>query len=149
MMVLIVTVCYKKSNWLECHRYNYLLLKNQFTNTLLLEDSIIASLSRYLEVWHRYFTPFNALNLGIGGDQVENMLWRAKNLVIPPLLKNVVVLCGTNNLFTDFSCGYSWLYCQHWLLFAWKIQKYKRFYLWVDPERKGLVRKYSSNQGRQ
>ena len=30
-----------------------------------------------------------------------NVLWRTKNLLIPPSLKNVVVLCGTNNLFTD------------------------------------------------
>ena len=29
------------------------------------------------------------------------MIWRAKNLVIPPSLKNVAVLCRINNLFTD------------------------------------------------
>ena len=32
---------------------------------------------------------------------MENVLWRSKNLVIPPSLKNVVVLCGTNDLFID------------------------------------------------
>ena len=54
-----------------------------------------------MKVWQRYFTPLNALYLGIGGDQVENVLWRAKNLVIPQSLTNVVVIFGTNNLFTD------------------------------------------------
>ena len=29
------------------------------------------------------------------------MFWQAKNLVIPTWLKNVVLLCGTNKLFTD------------------------------------------------
>ena len=32
---------------------------------------------------------------------MENVLWQTKNLLKPPLLNNVVVLCGTNNLFTD------------------------------------------------
>ena len=101
IMALSATVHLKKSNWLECHCYHYLLLKNQFTNTLLLRDSIIASFSRYLKVWHRYFTPLKALNFGIGRDCVENVLWQTKNLLIPLSLKNVVTLCGTKNLFTD------------------------------------------------
>ena len=100
-MALSATFCFKKLNWLECHRYYYLLWKNQFTNTLLVWDSIIAGLSRYLKVWQRYFASLNALNLGIERNRVENVLWRAKNLVIPLSLKNVVVLCVTNNLFTD------------------------------------------------
>ena len=74
-MALNATVRFKKSNWLECHRYHYLLLKNQFTNTLLLGDSITAGLSRYLKVWQRYFLPLNASNLGIARDQAENVLW--------------------------------------------------------------------------
>ena len=74
-MVLSDAVRFEKSNWLECHRYHYLLLKNQFTNNLLLEVSIIVGLSRYLEVWQRYFTPLKALNLGIGRDQAGNVLW--------------------------------------------------------------------------
>ena len=32
---------------------------------------------------------------------MENVLWRNKNLLIPASLKNVVLLCGTNNIFTD------------------------------------------------
>ena len=78
-MALNATARFKKSNWLECHRYHYLLLKNQFTNTLLLGDSIIAGLSRYLKEWQRYFTPLNALNLEIGGDRAENVLRQANN----------------------------------------------------------------------
>ena len=67
---------FKKSNWLECHRYHYLLFKKQFTNTLLLGDSNIAGLSRYLKVWQRHFTPFKALNWEIGGERAGNVLWR-------------------------------------------------------------------------
>ena len=70
-MVLSATVRFKKSNSLECHRYHYLLLKNQFTNTLLLGDSIIAGLSRYLKVLQRYFTPLKALIL-----ELEETEWK-------------------------------------------------------------------------
>ena len=73
-MALSGTVRFKQSNWLECHRYNYLHLKNQFINPFLLEDSIIAGLLRYLKVWQRYFTPLKTLNLRIGGNRVENAL---------------------------------------------------------------------------
>ena len=79
-MALSATICFKKSNLLECHRYHYLLLKNQFTNTMLLGDSIITGPSRYWKVWQRYFTSLNALNLETGGDRAENGLWRAINL---------------------------------------------------------------------
>ena len=41
------------------------------------------------------------LNLGIRGDRVENVLWRTINLPVPPSVKNVVILCGTNNIPID------------------------------------------------
>ena len=40
-----------------------------------------------------------AINLGISGDHVENLLWRARD--VPSSLKNVVILCGTNNINKD------------------------------------------------
>ena len=46
-------------------------------NTLVLGDSIVAGLSRYPNVWNEYFAQINVLNLGIGGDRVENALWQA------------------------------------------------------------------------
>ena len=73
-------------------------------NTLLLGDSIIAGLSRHPNVWNEYFTPIKALNLGIGIDHVENALWQAIDLPLPSSVKNVVILCGTNNIPTDAPC---------------------------------------------
>ena len=91
-MDLSATVRFKKSNWLGFKKKIY---------TLLLGDSVIVGLLRYLRVWPRHFTPLKALNLGIKRGDVENVLWLAMNLSILPSLKNVVALCGTNNLFTD------------------------------------------------
>ena len=61
-------------------------------------DSIVAGLSRYPNVWNDYFAQINTLNLGIGGDRVENVLWQAINLPLPLSMKNVVILCRTNNI---------------------------------------------------
>ena len=100
IMALITTIRFKKSSWLKCYYYHYLLLKNPSTNTLLLGDSMITGFSRYLKVSQRYVTPLNMLNSGIEGDQVVNVLWGAINLLIPPM-ENAVILLGTNIISTD------------------------------------------------
>ena len=37
------------------------------------------------------------MNLGIGGDRVENVLLRTVNLPLPFSVKNIVILCGSGN----------------------------------------------------
>ena len=37
------------------------------------------------------------LNFEIGGDRTENVLWHSNDLLPLPSVKQVVVLCGTNN----------------------------------------------------
>ena len=39
--------------------------------------------------------------MGIRGDRVENVLWRAISLPLPSSVRNIVVQCGTNNISTD------------------------------------------------
>ena len=100
-MALIPTEPFCKFNWVEYHRNHCFKIKDSKPNTLLLGDSIVAGLSRYPNVWNEYFAQINALNLGIGGDRVENVLWKAINLPLPSSVKNVVILCGTNNVSID------------------------------------------------
>ena len=85
-------------NWLNSHNKhcNSMMIGNY--STLLIDDSIIAGLSRYSNIWKRYFKPLYAINCGIGGDRVENVLWRCKNLPSCPNLQNAVIMCGTNNI---------------------------------------------------
>ena len=60
----------------------------------------MAGLTRYTNVWNNLFgSRYN--NLGISGDRVENALWRARDIPFLPSLKNVVILCGTNNINKD------------------------------------------------
>ena len=60
----------------------------------------MAGLSRYQNVWNGKFS-FNTLNWDIGGDKVQNVLWRAHNLPAVKNIKNVVILCVSNNLHLD------------------------------------------------
>ena len=50
------------------------------------------------EVWAKYYAPRNAVNLGIGGDRTQHVLWRLDNGNIDGLKpKAAVLMIGTNN----------------------------------------------------
>jgi lysophospholipase L1-like esterase len=50
------------------------------------------------DVWNRYYANRNAVNLGIGGDGVEHVLWRLDHGNIDGISpKLAVVMIGTNN----------------------------------------------------
>lgn len=50
------------------------------------------------EVWARYYAHRNAINLGIGGDRTQHVLWRLANGNLTGLKpKAAVVMIGTNN----------------------------------------------------
>jgi len=50
------------------------------------------------EVWAKYYAHRNAVNLGIGGDRTQHVLWRLDNGNLTSLKpKAAVVMIGTNN----------------------------------------------------
>ncbi len=50
------------------------------------------------EVWARYYAHRNAVNLGLGGDRTQHVLWRLDNGNLNGLKpKAAVVMIGTNN----------------------------------------------------
>jgi lysophospholipase L1-like esterase len=50
------------------------------------------------EAWAGFFAPHNAVNLGIGGDRTQHVLWRLENAPLEGLNPEVaVVMIGTNN----------------------------------------------------
>ncbi len=49
-------------------------------------------------VWAKNYDKYNTLNLGIGGDRTEHVLWRVQNGELDGLdPKAVVMMIGTNN----------------------------------------------------
>ena len=50
------------------------------------------------EVWEKYYAKRNAVNLGIGGDRTEHVLWRLENGNLEGIRpKLAVLMIGTNN----------------------------------------------------
>ena len=50
------------------------------------------------EVWKKYYDKRNAVNLGIGGDKTQHVLWRLEHGNIDGILpKLAVLMIGTNN----------------------------------------------------
>ncbi len=50
------------------------------------------------DVWAKYYTKRNAMNLGIGGDRAQHVLWRLDNGNVDGISpKLAVIMIGTNN----------------------------------------------------
>ena len=62
----------------------------------MIGDSIAAGIARFTDVCHNFFR--NGLNLGIGGDRTEHVIWRADNLSFQASIQCVIIHCGTNNI---------------------------------------------------
>ena len=89
----------QKIHWLDDHKSHvHQLIYNNF-DTIIIGDSIAAGLSRYSNVWEIFFKE--SLNLGIGVDRTQHLLWRVERLPVPSHLKYVIIYCGTNNISKD------------------------------------------------
>jgi lysophospholipase L1-like esterase len=52
-----------------------------------------------LDLWKEHFAPLNALNLGIGGDRTQHVLWRIQHGELEGYKPKVfVIMIGTNNM---------------------------------------------------
>lgn len=52
------------------------------------------------ELWEEHYAqPYNALNLGIGGDEVQHVTWRVQHGEVDAIKPEcAVILIGTNNI---------------------------------------------------
>ena len=85
-----------KIGWIERHYHQKELLRKSY-------DSIVAGLRRYPTVWRNFILQYKTVNLGIGRDRIENVLWRINDIVLPKSIRSVVIHCGTNNINTSSS----------------------------------------------
>ena len=88
------------NNWLKIHQNHCFQVKQENINSIIIGDAIVAGLTRYTNMGNNLFGN-RFINLGISGDLVENVLWRARDIPFLPSLKNVFILCGTNNINKD------------------------------------------------
>ena len=94
--VYVPTSRYEKPDWYKSRMKQARVAFDTPCETALIGDSIVRGLTRYHGIWNSFFT--NAINLGIGGDMTQHVLWRVRNLRFSPSIKFIVVHCGTNIL---------------------------------------------------
>jgi beta-glucosidase len=89
----------EQSGWMKRHNSMNERVKQGNVDLLMIGDSITQGWEGPgKEVWAEYYAPRNAVNLGIGGDRVEHVLWRLQNGNIDGISpKAAVIMIGTNN----------------------------------------------------
>jgi len=86
-------------SWNERHVKHLEVIKGGGGDLLFVGDSITEGWGGAgKEVWAKEYAPGKAVNIGIGGDTTQNVLWRLANGEVDGLKPKVVVLMiGTNN----------------------------------------------------
>jgi lysophospholipase L1-like esterase len=87
------------TNWVARHEGFLAEAKQEKFELVFIGDSITDGWRKGgLEVWNKFYAPRHALNLGIGGDRTQHVLWRLDQGECNGLKpKAVVLMIGTNN----------------------------------------------------
>ena len=100
-----------KRGWYDTFKnHAYLTINLLKCRVLLIGESIIANFSKLSSIFDKLFSKFHPLNVGIGGDKIQNVLWHVNNMYLPPFLQYIFIHCGTNNIGHNDAWGYfRWL----------------------------------------
>ena len=93
----------RDGGWMKRHESFNERVKKGNVDLLLIGDSITQGWeSSGKAAWEKYYTPRNAVNLGIGGDRTQHVLWRLDNGNVEGISpKAAVLMIGTNNSGTN------------------------------------------------
>lgn len=71
---------------------------------LFIGDSLTESWDE--EIWKTRIAPAKALNLGVGGEGSQHVLWRIEHGILDgPAPETVVLMIGINNFWREFTAG--------------------------------------------
>jgi len=88
------------AQWQAMHAKDKAIADKGTGRLLFLGDSITAGWDQ--EIWQQYFSTYTAVNMGIGGDKTQNVLWRLQNGGAGKLQPELIVLMiGVNNFGHD------------------------------------------------
>ena len=89
----------REANWLKRHESFNERVKQGNADLIFIGDSITQGWEGAgKDVWAKFYAPRNAVNLGIGGDRTQHVLWRLDNGNIEGIQpKLAVIMIGTNN----------------------------------------------------
>ena len=86
-----------RESWVDEHKRNIDKVVQSNASVVLLGDSLLNGLERFKRIWNDFFVPRKTLNLSIGGDRTQNVLWRLQESNLPRTAQFLVILAGTNN----------------------------------------------------
>jgi lysophospholipase L1-like esterase len=94
-----VTPAPRGENWMKRHESFNERVKQGNVDLIFVGDSITQGWEGAgKEVWARYYGHRNAVNLGIGGDRTQHVLWRLDHGNVNDIQpKAAVIMIGTNN----------------------------------------------------
>ena len=96
------------TSWLDTHAklVAYVQANRGHIDVLLVGDSITQQWGSPLDkgmlndAWKKHFASYKTVNIGIGGDKAQNVLWRLDHGGVEGLQpKVVIVMIGNNNMF--------------------------------------------------
>jgi beta-glucosidase len=89
----------REGGWMERHNSFNERVKQGDVGLLMIGDSITQGWEgNGKEAWAKYLAPHKAVNLGIGGDRTQHVLWRLQNGNLEGIHpKLAVLMIGTNN----------------------------------------------------
>jgi len=95
----IAPVSMNKPGWMERHESINAKARQGKIDLVYIGDSIVQRFDGAGKpVWEHYYTPRNALNLGISGDRTQHVIWRLDHGNIDGITpKLAIVMIGQNN----------------------------------------------------
>ena len=90
---------HREGTWMTRHNSFNERVKQGNVDLIFIGDSITQGWEGAgKDIWAKHYTPRNAVNLGIGGDRTQHVLWRLDNGNIAGIKpKLAVIMIGTNN----------------------------------------------------
>lgn len=94
-----VTPVPRDGGWMDRHEAMNERVKQGDVNVVFIGDSITQGWEGGgKEVWKKYYSDRNAVNLGISGDRTQHVIWRLDNGNLEGISPKVaVIMIGTNN----------------------------------------------------
>lgn len=89
----------RKGRWMKRHQAMNARVKKGNVDLVFIGDSITQGWEgRGRQVWKKFYGNRNAVNLGIGGDRTQHVIWRLQNGNLENITpKLAVIMIGTNN----------------------------------------------------
>lgn len=86
-----------RNMWLEIHERHVAALKEQPDARVIFLGDSLTDAWQYQPSWTKELAPYKPINLGIGGDRTQHLLWRLQHHRLPPA-PIFTLLIGTNNI---------------------------------------------------